>query len=202
MVNKTNREIYDELAKTYDDTYVEGEDNKYMKDERLAFEAYQMLNAPKSGFDGKIISLGCGTGQDIDILDFPLPSNFVGIDISSEMLKKAQAKHPHHTFVRNDLSETFRRNIDTLHLRGDRLVSMFGTPNYIGIGMLTKHYKDFGCKSAFFIFYNSEYDDGVVDKYYSYTHADLHHAFKHVNPYIFDLKRESDDTSDYIVVMW
>ena len=56
-----------------------------------------------------VLEIGCGTG---DLLNAMRPSRGMGIDISSEMVKIAQAKHPHLQFEVEDvenlqLSETF-----------------------------------------------------------------------------------------------
>ena len=59
------RKKYDEASKWYEEKYVSGgwENNPYMKDEYDAHKFWM-----NNGEVGKIVSLGVGSGQDIDIL--------------------------------------------------------------------------------------------------------------------------------------
>jgi len=158
---KTLEQAYDKLALDYDEKYVDGDHNPYMQDELEAAQHWKKFNKK-----GKIVSLGCGTGQDVSILGYPNPNNFTGYDISEGMLSKARIKHPDYNFIQADCSELIPD-------RADILVSMFGVPNYIGIDMLTDHIGFFGATSGFCVFYNEHYVDGVVENYYRYTRAEL-----------------------------
>lgn len=154
-------EKYNALSNTYDDIYVQGgyENNPYMYDEYVASQRFKQLN-----WTGKVISIGCGTGQDYEITG--CPSQFIGYDISIGMLEKARLKFPHINFIEHDCTQSFTESADIL-------VSMFGTPNYIGADCLLMHYNNLSCKHAFFVFYNENYVDGISDDYYRYTKDQL-----------------------------
>lgn len=169
-MNKT-KEIYDELSKTYDQLYVEGQNNPYMEDEREASEYFQKYSIWwNDGASVRIVSLGCGTGQDVQIMGYPDPELFVGYDISEEMLKRARIKYPEYDFKAHNCEVLLNHNCDLL-------VSIFGAPNYLGANTLLKHYDWMGAKHAFFIFYNENYEDGVIDGYHRYTKEDLVQIF-------------------------
>lgn len=178
----TVEQVYDKLALDYDEKYVDGNDNPYMRDEYAAAELYKQQN-----LEGKIVSLGCGTGQDVSILGYPDPDLFVGYDISEGMLRKARLKHPEYQFIQHDCNQM------TLS-RCDILVSMFGTPNYIGHDKLMQHYHLTQAKHAFFVFYNENYVDGVVEKYYRYSTVQLERFFIGANHYTLN--------ENYYVVTW
>ena len=181
-LSRKTRTAYDKLALDYDEKYVDGVDNPYMNDEYVAAEIYKSQN-----LTGKIVSLGCGTGQDVSILGYPDPNDFVGFDISKGMLSKAMIKHPDYVFIEHDCNEM-------TNVKADILVSMFGTPNYIGIGKLWEHYKNIQAKHAFFVFYNQDYVDGVVEEYYRYSMAHLEEIFIGANHYALN--------ENYYVVTW
>ena len=63
------KEIYDAASEWYESMYIDGDDNKYMKDERAAAEFWKKNK--KSLVMPKIVSLGVGSGQDISILGYP-----------------------------------------------------------------------------------------------------------------------------------
>lgn len=156
------KQIYDDIAESYDEKYVVDRSSSYMFDEFIAglwWSAY--------GAEGRILSLGCGTGQDVEILNNP--KDFVGLDISNKMLEKAREKFPDYSFIQHDCNEL-------IDLEADVLVSMFGTPNYIGINKLKEHMKHTGAKNAFFVFYDENYQDGVAE-HYTYNVDELKEAF-------------------------
>jgi len=193
MVNKV-REIYDTLADRYDEKYVNDRESSYMKDEADAAFIYAKAERAILGFGNGVISLGCGTGQDIEICGHP--ETFIGFDISPNMLKKAEEKFhnpPNYRFIYHDCNTIYR---GSFHL-GNTLVSMFGTPNYIGIDMLYKHYITFKCRHAFFVFYNELYKDGVVDNYQKTSFNDLMNAFPWARVRSLDVV-----SSNYYAVYW
>jgi SAM-dependent methyltransferase len=82
--------IYDEISKTYEEKYVAGGfQNSYMVDEFHA-KTWWLWSRLK----GRIVSLGVGSGQDIEILGHPDPADFTGYDISEGMLANARQKFP------------------------------------------------------------------------------------------------------------
>ena len=50
----------------------------------------------------KVLELGCGTGELLDALH---PSAGVGIDLSSQMVRKASSSYPHLTFINADAED-------------------------------------------------------------------------------------------------
>ena len=177
---------YNEAARWYEEKYVHGgwENNHYMKDEQDAYDFW--MNNRSSG---KIISLGVGSGQDIEILGRPDPRLFIGYDISEGMLKNARKKFPEYDFKLQDCMLKIEDNCDVL-------VRMFGTPNYIGLYKLLSHYIRFKASHAFFIFYNENYNDGFDESCNRYTKSDLAKELTHFNPIIQDLNE------NYYIVKW
>jgi ubiquinone/menaquinone biosynthesis C-methylase UbiE len=177
---------YDEASEWYEQKYVEGgwENNPYMKDE---YDAHKFWMA--NGEVGKIISLGVGSGQDIEILGKPDPKTFVGYDISAGMLANARKKFPDYTFKLFDCKQAIDDKCDIL-------VSMFGTPNYIGLSVLLGHYQRFNAKHAFFVFYDENYDDGFGEYYHKYTREELNNLLKPFSPIIEKLNE------NYYIVKW
>jgi hypothetical protein len=180
--------IYNELSKTYEKKYINTE--PYLSDELMASKFWEWAN-----LSGSIVSLGIGSGQDIEILKYPDPNEFNGYDISEGMLSNAKKKFPgyekclHHHDCNNMIE----------NISADILVSMFGTANYIGIDKLLEHYIHLNCSSAFFVFYNYQYNDGVAQGY-RYSKTDILEKFKNYNPSlnVVDLF----PGSNYYVVMW
>lgn len=180
-------EKYNEAANTYyEEKYVEGgwEENHYMQDEKDA-HAFWMANRE----DGKFISLGIGSGQDIPILGWPGHENFTGYDISQGMLNNALEKFPRYNFVLADCNE----DIDD---RCDILVSLFGVPNYIGVDKLIEHYNNFKAQHAFFVFYDENYEDGIAEEYNKYTKEELETLLSPYNPIVEKLN------DNYYIVKW
>ena len=182
-------EIYNTLSVDYEEKYVQGDDNVYLRDERLASHHWQ-----QSGLTGNIVSLGVGSGQDIKILGHPRPENFRGFDISSGMLARAANKFPDYDFTLHDCNMMLTKDQPGC----DVLVSMFGAANYLGVDTLISHYQHLGCTGAFFVFYHENYIDGVVDKYHLYSQQELKKKFEAYNARVGPLL----DKSNYYVVWW
>ena len=180
-------EKYDDAAvEYYEQKYVAGgwENNPYMKDE---FDAHKFWVKNKSV--GKIISLGVGSGQDISILNNPSPNYFTGYDISKGMLDNAKDKFAEYEFVLADCKKNIENSCDIL-------VSMFGTPNYIGLSKLLEHYQNFNASHAFFVFYAEWYDDGFGEYYHKYTKENLEKIMQAFNPIVEQLNE------NYYIVKW
>jgi ubiquinone/menaquinone biosynthesis C-methylase UbiE len=159
MVMKPHIEkVYDDLSKLYDSKYVSSISGlEYMKDEFQAESHFkQEIGWRNAGF---IYSLGCGTGQDISITK-ARSNKFVGFDISLGMIKEARSKFPKYRFIKHDCNEMI-----VFHTKCDTLVSMFGTPNYLGISKLREHINFLKPKQCFFVFYDEHYKDGIHDAY-------------------------------------
>lgn len=186
-VNDIGR-VYDELSSTYEETYVHGGiDNKYIVD-----EVYAARHFFRSGIKGRIVSLGVGSGQDIEILGHPSREDFVGYDVSEGMLNNGLAKFPDYDLRLHDCNEMIPGE------HGDVLVSMFGAANYLGADKLVEHYRYLGCRSAFFVFYNEHYHDEICDDYHVYDQDRLRVAFSEFDAQVKPLF----DGSNYYVVWW
>ena len=178
-------DIYNKLSETYEQKYILSDDAiKYLSDESNARKHWR-----DSGLSGRIISLGCGSGQDIEILDFP--DFWTGYDISRGMIANGEYKFPTYNFIEHDCNEMIFGTADIL-------VCMFGAANYLGVDKLLEHYKHLGCHGAFFVFYNENYNDGIFDEYFRYTKADLEDAFNKYSPKVCPLA----EGSNYYVVWW
>ena len=189
MVNNVSS-VYDSIADTYDQKYVEGEDNPYMEDEAYVADVWKKLDLPT----GRILSLGCGTGQDVEILGYPDPEKYLGIDVSPKMLERARLKFGRDGYVFKladvaDLECPFMYRIDC-----DILVAMFGVPNYITLERLSELYEVVGAEHGFFVFYNEEYRDGISD-HYNFSIDQIRQTFKHHNPFF-------EEFSNYVVCAW
>lgn len=183
----TLAKVYDELSLTYDEKYVHGGlDNPYMVDENYAREHWK-----EAKLKGSIVSLGVGTGQDIEILCHPHPDLFVGYDISPGMLALAEQKFPGYNLKKHDCNQMINRKADVL-------VAIFGAANYLGADKLKEHYENMECKNAFFIFYDEKYVDGVADVYHTYDKNELEVIFSEFNPTVTNLF----EGSNYYVVWW
>lgn len=182
--------IYDELSVDYEEKYIQGENNPYMRDEVNALNMWLVANFPK----GRIASLGVGSGQDIKITDNPNIQNFIGFDVSNKMMENGRKKYPGYQFVKHDCNEPIPESFGQF----DILVSMFGTANYIGVESLLMQYKHCGCRSAFFVFYAPIYDDGIVDECFMYSLLELEELFQEYNPKVCYLP----ENKNYIVVYW
>lgn len=185
-MNKILEQKYNEASTWYEEKYVDGgwENNIYMKDEKDAHDFWQA-----HGEVGKIISLGVGSGQDIEILGRPDPKTFIGYDISEGMLSNARKKFPEYTFKKHDCKVYIPEKCDII-------VSMFGTPNYIGISTILDHYRKMNAKHAFLVLYDENYDDGFGEFYYKYTQKELETLLTPFKPIIQKLNE------NYYIVKW
>ena len=69
-------------------------------------------------FYDSVFDAGCGTGLLLDYVDID-PKNYVGWDISEEMVRVAREKHPNHTFLCKDILDPSEEGFDVV-------VSLFG----------------------------------------------------------------------------
>lgn len=185
---KDVRSAYDKLSKTYEEKYVAGGlDNKYMIDEWHASEHFA-----RSGITGNIVSLGVGSGQDIEILGHPHHEQFTGYDISKGMLENGRAKFSRYSLLMHDCTQMIPDKT------ADVLVSMFGAANYLGADKLIEHYEWLGCHAAFFVFYNETYDDDIYTEYHVYDRERLEVEFSRFGATVAPLF----DGSNYYVVWW
>jgi len=110
------REWFNRNAKSYDDAL--SSTLALAENEVLFNWVGQSINSQTTVFDA-----GCGTGLLLDYIDIP-PENYVGWDISEEMISIAQCKHPHHKFVCRDITASSEEKYDVV-------VSLFGVVSII-----------------------------------------------------------------------
>lgn len=63
---------------------------------------WELRDRIKDKVEGTVLDVGCGNGNDSGRYS---PDNYMGIDISSTLLKAAKKMHPNHTFLCCDASE-------------------------------------------------------------------------------------------------
>lgn len=185
-------QVYDNLASTYDQKYVSGENNPYMADEAEVARIWKKQPFSKESYlsNRRILSLGCGTGQDIEILGYPDPERYVGVDISNEMLNKAREKFSDYTFIQEDVNT----NTEDFPPQCEILVSMFGVPNYIQLHRMWQIYTITNAEHAFLVYYKSTYRDGVID-HFDYPIGEMRAFYKKYNP-TFEM------FGNYVVCSW
>lgn len=52
-----------------------------------------------------VLMLGCGSGEETSLLEEYGATDMIGVDLSSESVRLAQATYPHHTFVIGDMHQ-------------------------------------------------------------------------------------------------
>lgn len=111
-MNETARVTFNELAVHYDHAFTRKID--------LAENQVTFGLIPQGGH---ILDLGCGTGL---YLEYCQPGNYVGLDISSNMLGVARAKFPGQSFIEGDMANlgAFGDNVF------DAIVSTMGSFSY------------------------------------------------------------------------
>jgi predicted TPR repeat methyltransferase len=116
-------EIYDAYAPTYDLAYRQMIHR--VEDEIIAGLVQDLYEPGMS-----VLDVGCGTGNMINAGMFE-PDDYTGLDISPQMIRRAQYKFPAHTFRQHDV---------TAGLAGswDLITAVFGIINYISIEQWVK----------------------------------------------------------------
>lgn len=101
---------YDEIAVSYDGLYT---DPVSRYEDEVVRSLLHRLNVN----DASVLDLGCGTGLFLD-LGFR-PCDYLGVDISAEMVAIAEQKHSSHAFLVGDMATPLPRRFDVV-------VSLFG----------------------------------------------------------------------------
>lgn len=117
-MRKSNRELFDDLAESYDSVYSRNVD---LKENRYIYAKLKKLLAGRS-----VMDLGCGTAT---ILNYIPIKSYIGTDISWNMIKKAIIN-----FEREDDQRSFYvEDIDrSMKLRNaEVIISMFGVINHL-----------------------------------------------------------------------
>lgn len=112
---------YSEIADTYDSRYVHEDsldENRQIK---------HLLNLYVGKTD-KVIDLGCGTGFAVSMI--PQETDYIGLDISEEMIEQARKKYPARKFIVQD-AEAREMPVGSVY------TALFSIP-YIGIRTIKK----------------------------------------------------------------
>jgi len=91
--------IYNSVAEQYDNIFV---DNLSIAEDKALVKILKPLIKEALIADGTILDVGCGTGWLLDHTKIPV-SNYVGFDISHEMIKRSSTKHKRHKFYQGDM---------------------------------------------------------------------------------------------------
>ena len=112
----TCAEIYDTLADDYDTHF---QDDVSLAENEAIFQWLR----PKS--NGTICDMGCGTGLLLEYLNIP-PEQYVGVDVSQEMLNHARNKFPQHNFIHADI----QGSVPLHDHQFNTILMLFGTLSY------------------------------------------------------------------------
>lgn len=91
MKNKSVKDHFDKISSEYD---------AWKRKNRYYARGLESIIKKYVRPGSRVMEIGCATG---DMLDSASPSRGVGIDISAEMIKIAQAKYPRYDFICTDL---------------------------------------------------------------------------------------------------
>lgn len=110
---------YDRVAGVYDSLY---RDRKSQAEDALI----RRLLHKYVKQDGSVLDLGCGTGLTLDLLGPGLnPVRYIGVDISTPMLRQAREKHPDGIFKLGDMTKL------QVEPESQDLVTCFYALNYV-----------------------------------------------------------------------
>ena len=123
-MKRPQRNIID-IAKIYDKLSI-GYDSFYRQ--KIHFVEEEIISSflPDIEINSKILDIGCGTGNMINVGQYGL-NQYTGVDISEEMLIKAQNKYEGYEFLHLDGSEVIK------HGEYDLILHVFGQLNYMGV---------------------------------------------------------------------
>ena len=143
--------LYDSAADKYDDMYSDAKHKKI-----VAAENKFLKDIIHTKNFGSVLDAGVGTGLFLDIFNEQVPcSNYLGLDISQEMLNNAEEKHPSYLFRHIDFMEY------PVIYKFDTVISYFAIADYCGLAgvkKLTEHLNDDGMLVCTFINSKGGYD--------------------------------------------
>lgn len=155
--------IYDSVAQSYDSRYKKT--RHFVEEELIADEAGWL-----SPFM-KVLSLGCGTGEDITVLQIP-PEEFLGVDISYPMIKRAITKYPDYRFEVWDATTPVPGRYHTV-------VGIFGFINYAGLHTFINNLRSVHAEQFIAVCYSDWYTpDYSKDVCTNYSLSDIQEAIE------------------------
>lgn len=186
-------ELYDGVAAEYDDNYK----REVCKAENQVIFTWLFNHHCLAG---RILDAGCGTGL---LLEFcqPSPRRYLGVDISTGMLREANRKFPKYTFLCGDI-----RDLSPMEdSRCSVYISLFGVVNYPDdldavIAEMKRVLVDRG--RYFIMFYSRKYRERksyilqqVQPALHFYSPVDIVHAFNRngLDPTLMGMNTRGDD---------
>lgn len=110
--------IYDQEALSYEARYVSA---MHLVEDQIISELLRTELSPGR----RVLDVGCGTGCVIDWSEVSA-ADYLGVDVSKEMLAQARAKHPRHIFRHGDCRDGGLGQFDVV-------TAIYGQVNYIGL---------------------------------------------------------------------
>ena len=165
MSNISLEQLYDFIAPHYDD--LRNQPINYVEDEIIA----NMISVYNPR---KVLDVGCGTGNLITLGQYE-PDQYLGIDISTNMIKQARKSYPTYKFKKHDATKK-------IHSKFDLIVSVFGQINYFGIDNWINILKNNMTRDGHFysIMYSNTYKPDYVNGHaIQYTVDDIKGKLEH-----------------------
>tara|TARA_Y100001972_G_scaffold32105_1_gene39614 strand:- start:1520 stop:2212 length:693 start_codon:yes stop_codon:yes gene_type:complete len=114
--------LYDSIASEYE--------NIYENRDVIEAENFILAKLLNQKYNGRLLDVGCGTGFFLDLAkdyDIYVPkNNYIGLDISQNMLDIAQKKHIGYRFFKSDFMNLPRAD------KFDFIISLFSVSDYEG----------------------------------------------------------------------
>ena len=166
------KNIYNELAGTYDKRYQEP---IHIIEENIVLDKFYRLDPAR-----KVLSVGVGTGQDITALQLD-NEGFLGVDISYKMLQVARRNYPDYQFQEInavDVKEEF-----------DTVVALFGVVNYLTLAKFIDVLSAVNASQCCIVTYNIGYKPAYLKEYdiERYTKPEIELMFRE-NSWLSDVE--------------
>ena len=149
LINRKKAEYksgYDIIAKTYESLF-----------HNLLYEAESVDAVRLTEYSGRVLDVGCGTGL---FLEHAIPEDYVGIDISSGMLKKLKDLHPAYAedVINVSMADYYGCGFDTV-------IALFGSASYLSPDDIKKAISSLNDGGRyFFMFYKDDYHPITYEK--------------------------------------
>jgi ubiquinone/menaquinone biosynthesis C-methylase UbiE len=106
---------FDKIAGVYDDMY---------RDRRSIAENAVLRPYVEALRGLRLLDVGCGTGLVLEMLGMEWGQFYTGMDLSPTMLNTAREKHPHGTFIEQDMLQPYEADAE--------VITSFFALNYVG----------------------------------------------------------------------